>query len=463
MRTKIVATLGPSSADAGVVASMIEEGAEAFRINFSHGDLDTWRSYVEALREAERRVGKEVALIGDLPGPGIRIGGLPKPVELEDGAEAEFVLAAEARQGSASIPVPEQAFFSTLEPGDIVVIDDGKLVLRILSVNSGRARAKVLAGGRLLPRKSVTVKGKEPPLPSLTEKDLKNVELAVKLGFDYLALSFVRGPDAVEQLRGVLRVLGAEDIGVLAKIETRSGVENVEDVARAADGVIIARGDMGMHYNLEEIPSLQKRLVEKVRLLRKPVIVATQFLETMRENPVPTRSEVMDVYNAVLSGVDGLMVTAETAIGRYPVECIKWLRRIIERAEKEHQPPLRRAGGPLPERFAHGVVILAESIGAKMVVYTRGGNTPRRIASHRPTVPVYAGSANPRTRRKMRLYWGIEPVTVSPSNPDNYDEGLEETLKEARTAGYVKQGDIVVLTYGLREGTSHTIRIQRIA
>lgn len=460
MRTKIVATLGPASSEAGVIASMLEEGVEAFRVNFSHGDPETWKGYVEALREAERLAGREAALIGDLSGPGIRIGELPGPVELGEHEEVDMALAKQV--SGNSIPVPEPAFFASLEPGDTVVIDDGKIVLRILSVGPGKARARVLAGGLLMPRKSVTVKGKEPPLPSLTEKDLKDVELAVKLGFDYLALSFVRGPDAVEQLRGILRVLGAEEVGVLAKIETRSGVENVDEIAGAADGVIIARGDMGMHYNLEEIPSLQKRLVEKVRLLRKPVIVATQFLETMRENPVPTRSEVMDVYNAVLSGVDGLMVTAETAVGKYPVECVKWLRRIIERAEKEIQPPLRSAGGPLSERFAHGVVILAESLGAKMVVYTRGGNTPRRIASHRPIVPVYAGSANPRTRRKMRLYWGIEPVAVEPGNPDDYDEGLKETLKQAVKHGYVKQGDIVVLTYGLREGTSHTIRIQRV-
>ena len=220
------------------------------------------------------------------------------------------------------------------------------------------------------------IKEKETPLPPLTEKDLKDVRFSAENDVDFLAMSFVRGSDSIEQSRGILRLLDS-DIGILAKIETKSGVSRFEEIARVSDGVIIARGDLGMHYDLEEIPNLQRSLIEKARILKKPVIVATQFLETMRENPVPTRSEVMDVYSAVLSGVDGLMVTAETAIG-YPVECVRWISRIITRAEEELTTPKREKGKTLSERFSYGVVTLAESLGAKILIYTRIGEETLR-------------------------------------------------------------------------------------
>lgn len=454
LNTKVIVTLGPSSSEKEVIERMIKEGASAIRINFSHGKETDWVKWIKLIREAEVEKGVEIPIIGDLSGPGIRTSNETQ-VELIEGQTVTISM-----DNSGEIPIKEPLFFSTLEPGDLVLIDDGKISLKAEKVRAGRAELKVVSGGKLQPSKSVVIKEKETPLPPLTEKDLKDVRFSAENDVDFLAMSFVRGSDSIEQLRGILRLLGS-DIGILAKIETKSGVSRFEEIARVSDGVIIARGDLGMHYDLEEIPNLQRSLIEKARILKKPVIVATQFLETMRENPVPTRSEVMDVYSAVLSGVDGLMVTAETAIGKYPVECVRWISRIITRAEEELTTPKREKGKTLSERFSYGVVTLAESLGAKILIYTRGGNTPRRISSHRPLVPVYAGSPNPRTRRKVKLYWGVEPVLV-PGKEYDYEKGLIKTMSSAKREGKIVRGDVVVLTYGIRGETTHTVRIERI-
>ncbi len=459
-KTKIIATVGPSTRDPDIIARMIYEGTSGFRINFSHGNVKEWEEFIKLIEEAEEETEKNVAIIGDLQGPTIRIGILEKTLKLKPGDIIEIVASEKSVDETRKIPVPYQQFFNILEKGDRILIDDGEIVAEVIEKSPNKANAKVLVGGKVSSKKKISIKDKETPMPMLSEKDKRDLSFAVEKGLTYIMTSFTESRSMIELIRRYVEKMGGEGIPILAKIETKRGVENIDEIARASDGIVVARGDLGTHFPLEKIPVIQRRIVEKTRSLGKPVIIATQLLSSMTSNPVPTRSEIVDVYNAVEEGADALLLTNETAIGRFPVETVSWLKKIIVEAERN---PLRTLtyprGDDSAHRFARGIVGLSESIEAKILVFSKSGNTAIRISKYRPSRGIYAGVPRKCVARKLSIIWGVE-VLVVPT--EDYEQGLSVTEKRFKEKELVCTGDILVETYRWSDTGIHNIKIVQL-
>ncbi len=454
---KIIASIGPASSDPNTILNMAKLGVSGFRINFAHGTPEDWARYVDAVRSAEARVGKPIALIGDLQGPSIRVGKIEKPVVLKKGETAKFFLGTEASGGDEkAVPIPLSKFFEAIEEGDILVMDDGRARLRVSAVYPDYVEVVALTDSIITSRKTVDVQGKEIDLPTLSDYDFNCIKFAAEHDFDYIGLSFVRRGSDIDLLRDYLRRIGREDMGIIAKIETRSAVENLDEIIEKSDAVLVARGDLGMNFGLEEIHVLQSKIVSKAIEHRKPVIVATQLLESMIEKPVPTRAEVVDVSTAIEMGVDALMLTGETSVGKYPLEAVSWLIKIASFVEKETLKQRIRAIAEkarsniqnIKTMFVKGVVELAEDLNARLVVFSIHGNTARIASGLRPSIPVFVGSPNPKVLRKLSILWSLQPIYV---DAQSYDEGLQKSIEKALQLGYIEYGDLVVATYGLKE------------
>ena len=457
MRVKIIVSMGPSTRSEDLIHKLAEEGVAGFRINFAHGNEVQWKFFVEAVRSAEEKVKRPLTIIGDLVGSSIRIGILDKPLVLKKGESAYIVPKDKASAESKEIPLPKREIFDSLELGDIIVMDDGRVKLKVADVSSTQIEVSALTDAIINSRKGFTVMNKEFDIPPITERDLENIDFAIKHDFDYIGLSYVRRRKDIELLRDILRRKDA-DLGIIAKIETKSAVRNVKSIAESADVVLVARGDLGMNFGLEEIPHLQRLIVRSTLESGKPVIVATQLLESLIEKPVPTRAEVVDVTVAVSEGVDALMLTGETAVGKYPLEAIRWLKRIVTAAEEKVEIYTNRRVLSLKARYAKGVAELAEDLNAKLIIYSIRGVTARLISLLRPSVPFFVGSPSNKQLRKLNILWGIKPLHV-PAN--SYEEGLEKTYETLRIKGAVEVGDLVVLTYGLRSD-EQVIKIRKV-
>lgn len=462
MRTKIAATLGPSCASGQAIKELVLSGVSAFRVNFSHGGAEDWASMVGLVREVEEELGKHLALIGDLAGPSIRLGVLEEAVKLKPGERAYLVVGDRAGGGAEKVlPVPNEEAVRRLRKGYVLLMDDGRAAFRVEDVGAEKVVIRALKDAVVTSRKTVVIQGRDLELPAVSERDVAAVKFAVEKGFDYIGLSYVRGGGDVLMMRGMLVSLGAEDVGIIAKIETPAAFRRLEEIISQADAVLVARGDLGMHFPLEEVPRLQEKIVVESIRRGKPVIVATQILGSMMENPIPTRSEIVDVVTALREGVDMLMLTGETAVGKYPVETVKWLRRILETYEPITPPPklsLPQDSG-VRDRFASGIVSLAESLNAVIAVYTRSGRTALRIARCRPDTKVYAASPSEHVLRKLSIVWSVEPLDV---RSQEYNEGLDELQVKLSTLPDVEKGSIMVLTYGLRDEPTHMVRIVQL-
>ncbi|MCL7394184.1 MAG: pyruvate kinase [Thaumarchaeota archaeon] len=458
-RTKIAVTIGVASRNREIVREMVLAGARIFRINFSHGSVEEWRESVRIVREIEAELGMHLALVGDLPGPSVRVGILDEPVEVKAGEFVRLVPLNKAHGGDEKvIPLPNEVVLRALRRGHVILMDDGLAVFEVESASASEAVLKALTDARISSRKSMVVRGRDLDLPTISSREVEIVKFAAAEEFDYIGLSYVRGEHDVAMLRGMLLSLGAEQTSIIAKIEVPAAVKNLGEIVDAADAILVARGDLGMHFPLEEVPRLQSMIVRKSIERGKPVIVATQLLGSMIENPVPTRSEVVDVVAAVSEGVDVLMLTNETAVGKYPVEAVKWLRKIIERYEPGITPP-RRSVDPKEDirtRFAYGVASLAESLNAAMLVYTISGRTAQRIAGFRPSVSIIAASPIKRTLRRLMLLRGVETIEVSSTS---YEDGLSELEKKIMGGEIRVKEPTVVLTYGMREELVHLVKI----
>lgn len=458
-KTKIIATLGPSTLDGRIVVKMVDKGASGFRLNFSHGTYDEKLRHVKNVRRAEEERGKYLPVISDITGPCVRTGKLSSEFKVEVGEELR--VSKEAGYGGRILPVDNDLFYEAVEVGDTILLDDGKVVLSVEGKLGDSLKCKVVRSGTIRSRMSLALKGKEVVPTSLTEKDVRDLEFSANLDVEYYAMSFIRTADDLKALKRELRRLGVGRARVIAKIETRRAVENLEEIVEESDLVMVARGDLGLYFPLEEIPALQKKIIEKSVSKGKPVIVATQLLESVTYNPTPTRSEVVDVATAVNEGVDALLLTGETAIGKYPVEAVEWLSKIINAAEKIHAKRMMEGEETIYDKFVKGVVLLAESMGAKIVAYSRVGNTPRRLSRYRPRVPVYLVTGDLKVARQSNILWGIAsyyvPEAVAPENAWNIMRGV---LVER---GELKRGDIVIYTVGLREGITDVVRIERLS
>jgi pyruvate kinase len=463
-KTKIVCTLGPASATADTIRQLMEAGLNVARINFSHGTHEQHAATIAMVREVAKSMGRPVAILGDLQGPRIRIGDLAAPIQLADGTDVTMAPEDEARPGD--LPVTYEALATDVHVGDRILINDGLLELVVLDVDAPRVTARVLHGGKLTSHKGINLPGVQVSAPSITEKDRDDVAFAVKQELEYLALSFVRKAEDITQLRSMI----PKEMLVVAKIEKDSALDNIETIVKATDVVMVARGDLGVELPFEEVPFAQKRIISLCNRLGRPVITATQMLESMITHPRPTRAEASDVANAILDGTDAVMLSAETAAGQYPRLAVEAMSRIIHEIERhvkvQQREERRRAETAYSTEFAIAAASSAAvtMLGAPcLIVFTKSGFSARVVASQRPQVPILVLTDIPRTYRHLALVWGVVPELVT--HCDTYEQMVRVALDAVRRRELARTGDRVVVTAGVPfdvPGTTNMIKVETV-
>jgi pyruvate kinase len=461
-RTKIVATIGPASNSEDMLAQLVEAGMDAVRLNFSHGTHAEHELSARRAREVQKAVGRPLSLIADLQGPKIRIGDLPSAVELEPGTEV--VIAGEESARPDDLPVAPDALGSVLEPGHDVLVADGLVRLRVERVEGGRALCRVITGGLVEEHKGVNVPGVPLPVPSLTDKDLVDLDFALTLGVDFVAQSFVRSQADVSALRGRIEAAGSP-AWVIAKIELKEAVAGLEAILDETDAVMIARGDLGVEIGAAEVPLLQKRIIVSALERGKPAITATQMLESMIHHPEPTRAEASDVANAILDGSSALMLSAETAVGEFPIEAVSTMASIARAVEPSlgyrHQLPAATENPTVGRAMSNAACDLAEALGAKAIlVPTFSGKTASAVARLRPRRPIVALTHVATSLQHMALEWGVTPLEIEEAS--DVDDLWRRSIDAVREAGIVEPGDRVVLTAGTAvniPGSTNVIKV----
>jgi pyruvate kinase len=461
-RTKILATIGPASGEPDRLAALVDAGMDAARLNFSHGSRDQHRGWAELIRAAADDAGRPLALVADLQGPKLRIGDLARPSLLARGEEV--VVAAEGTARDGDLPVSPAVIGEVLTPGNDVLIDDGLVRLRVEEVEDGRARCAVVVGGRVSSHKGVNLPGVPLPIPSLTPKDVGDLELALELEADYVALSFVRSAADVRQLRQLIEEAGSH-AEVIAKIEKAEAVDALDQILGDTDAIMVARGDLGVEIGPASVPLLQKRIILRSLELGKPVITATQMLESMIEHAEPTRAEASDVANAVLDGSSALMLSGETAVGAYPVETVSYMDRIARAVEPSlgyrHQMPDPGEEATVGRAMSNAACDLAEALGARAIlVPTASGRTASAVARLRPRRPIVGLTHNRYALQQMALEWGVIPLLLAEAT--DVQELWDQAIAAARDAGLVDSGDRMVITAGTSvniPGTTNLIKV----
>ena len=461
-RTKIVATIGPSSETPERLRALVAAGMNAARLNFSHGTHEEHAEVVRRIREVEAESGHPVALIADLQGPKLRIGDLEEPVVLTRGDK--IVVCAEENCGNGELPIAPAVISDVLKPGHDVLIDDGLVHLYVEDVESGRATCQVVVGGRVSSHKGVNLPGVPIPIPSITRKDAADLDFALSLGVDFVALSFVRSPADVRDLRALIEQAGSH-AHVIAKIEKSEAIDVLDDVLAETDAVMVARGDLGVEIGAASVPLLQKLIIQKALERGKPVITATQMLESMISSPEPTRAEASDVANAVLDGTSAIMLSGETAVGEYPVEAVAYMDRIARAVEPSmgyrHEIPEAGQNPTIGGAMSNAACDVAEALrAAAILVPTFSGATASAVARLRPRRPIIALTHISWAQRQMALEWGVTPLHI-PAAPD-VEELWDVSVSAAREAGLIEPGDRVVITAGTAvniPGSTNVIKV----
>jgi len=452
-RTKIVATLGPATESPAMITRLIEAGADVIRLNQSHGDRAWHEHAFAAVRRTAKELGRPVAILVDLQGPKIRIGKVAGgKIELRKGARVDLA-AGDGVGDEHTLYTPLPQLVADVRPGDRVLLDDGNVVLSVVAKVRGRARCRVTVGGPVSDRKGMNLPGVNLNIPSVTEKDLEDLRWAAGAGADYIGVSFVRRPEDMTLVKRALHGLGSS-IKVIAKIEKPEALESIDRIARVSDGLMVARGDLGVEMALEDVPVAQGRIISQAHRHDIPVIVATQMLQSMTENPRPTRAEVSDVAGAIFGGTDAVMLSGETATGRYPVESVRQMAAIAEHAERF----LETTGGLQPvlsasavysiaDAVCHGANSAARDLSAKAVfIATTSGRTALLFSKYRFPGVLVGASDDPTAVRRMALYWGVNPVLVRKCR--NHHRLLDAIVRAAVAGGLVRPGDTVVLVAG---------------
>ncbi len=462
-RTKIVATIGPASAQPDLLRALIAAGMDAARLNLSHGSHDDHAERARLLRGLQEETGKPLALIGDLQGPKIRVGSLDDPLPLPTGGEVTLVYAESAPDGE--LPIAPAVVGEVLRPGHEVLIDDGMVRLRVEETEHERARCGVVVGGTVTAHKGVNLPGVPIPIPSLTRKDLVDLEFALDLGVDYVALSFVRSAADVRDLKALLEQEGSP-AHVIAKIEKAEAIDALDEVLWETDAVMVARGDLGVEIGAELLPLLQKRIIAKSLERGKPVITATQMLESMTHHPEPTRAEASDVANAILDGTSAVMLSAETATGDYPVQAVQTMDRIARAIEPSlgyrHEIPEATEDPTIGNAMSNAACDIAEALGAAaMLVPTFTGKTASAVARLRPRRPIIGLSHHQWAIQQMAVEWGVTPRWIPETA--NVEELWDRSIQSARQSGLVEEGDTVVITAGTAvniPGSTNVIKVE---
>jgi pyruvate kinase len=465
-RTKIVCTLGPASATEEGITGLIEAGMNVARLNFSHGTHAQHTETIATLRSTSASLGTPIAILGDLQGPRIRVGDIPGSVYVEPGED--LVLVHEGLEQEGEIPITYDRLAEDVHVGDRILIDDGLIELMAMEVTAPRVKARVLHGGPINPHKGLNLPGVQVSAPSITEKDIADIHFAIEQDLDYLALSFVRRARDIEELRAML----PKGLLIVAKIEKDVALTNIESIIEASDAVMVARGDLGVELPFEEVPGAQKRIIALANLLGRPVITATQMLESMIENPRPTRAEASDVANAILDGTDAVMLSAETAAGAYPRLAVEAMCRIITEVER-HPPATRmtRESGrdgvsavPTEVAIAAATTAAVEMLHAPLVVvFTKSGFSARVVAAHRPGVSILVLTDQPRTFRQLALVWGVIPELVP--HCENYEEMMARAKDTVVARALAAKGDRIIVTAGVPfdvPGTTNLLKVETV-
>jgi pyruvate kinase len=461
-RTKIVATIGPASSSPETIAALIAAGMDGARLNMSHGNYDDHRHRAGLVREAETAAGRPIALIADLQGPKLRLGELPEPIALARGATV--TIAGEDAIQDGDLPISPAVLGTVLQVGHDVLIDDGHVKLRVQSVERGRARCEVLVGGVVSSHKGVNLPGVPLPIPSITRKDLDDLEFALELGVDFVALSFVRSASDVRALRTLIEARGS-NAHVIAKIEKAEAIAALDEILAETDAVMVARGDLGVEIGSADVPLLQKRIISRALERGRPVITATQMLESMIHLPEPTRAEASDVANAVLDGTSAVMLSGETAMGEYPIESVEVMSRIACAVEPSlgyrHEIPRAEDAPTIGQAMSNAACDIAEALEAKAIlVPTFSGRTASAVARLRPRRPIIGVTHQGHSLRHMALEWGVTPIEIAAT--DDVEDLWIRSMDAARNSGIVNAGDRVVITAGTAvnvPGTTNVIKV----
>ncbi len=470
-RTKIVATLGPATSKKSVLKEMLDEGVNVFRINFSHANYDDVKERIQMIRELNEEFGYNAAILGDLQGPKLRVGVMKEEVVVNPGDQITFVTGKEFEGDASRVYMNYEQFPRDVQKGERILLDDGKLMFEIVSTNGvDEVVTKVIQGGPLRSKKGVNLPNTNISLPALTEKDIEDAIFACEQKVDWMALSFVRNAEDLILLQNLIKEHSEHKIPIIAKIEKPEGVKNIEKIVAYCDGLMVARGDLGVEIPAEEVPLIQKQLVLVAKRARIPVIIATQMMETMITSLTPTRAEVNDVANSVMDGADAVMLSGETSVGNYPVQVIRKMSQIIKCVEDSplinvpHNPPHVRTNRYITKSVCYHAAFMANEIKAKAIcTLTNSGYTAFQISAWRPESNILVFTSNKRILSQLSLLWGVKAFFYDKF--ESTDETIDDINKIAKEKGYAEHGDFVINLAAMPisdKGMVNTLRVSEI-
>lgn len=466
-KTKIICTIGPASEDPVIMEQLALSGMNAARLNFSHGTYDEHGNRIENIKLLREKLNKPIAIILDTKGPEIRTGNFKEGnAELVEGQT--FTFTSRDVMGDRTIcSISYKGLPGDVKPGDKILVADGLIAFSVNEVKDTDIKCTVLNSGVIGNHKNMNVPGSHIKLPALAQKDINDIMFGIEKGVDIIAASFVRRPSDVIAIRKVLEENNAENILIVAKIESREGVDNIDEIIKFADGVMVARGDLGVEIPVEEVPLVQKMIIEKCNKAGKPVITATQMLDSMIRNPRPTRAEASDVANAIFDGTDCIMLSGETANGSYPIESVKTMAKIAERTELSlnYSEMMEKRkltyATTVPDAISYAACTTAAELGASAIITaTMTGNTARRVSKYRPQQPIIAVTPYDTVARKLSIVWGVYPILTD--SMESADEIIEESVEQSLCSGYVKKGELVVIAAGVPAGFTGTTNMVKV-
>ncbi|WP_132015472.1 pyruvate kinase [Hydrogenispora ethanolica] len=456
-KTKIICTLGPASTNPVVLEKLIKAGMNIARLNFSHGSYDEHAERIKLVREIAAKLGTPIGILADIQGPKIRTGKInPGPIQLVEGTQVHLTVDPKKDGNPEYIYVDYPTLIKDVKIGGTIFLADGMIQLSVIGAEGHELKCEVLNGGELSSKKGVTLPGVSVNLPALMEKDRSDIEFVIQQKVDFIAVSFARKAEHLAEIRALVNELGGDQL-IIAKIENEEGFRNSEEILQACDGIMVARGDLGTEVPPEEVPLIQKFLIEICNAAGKPVITATEMLESMIRNPRPTRAEVTDIAHAILDGTDAIMLSAETAVGKYPVTAVEIMSRVaksIENSLKFEDILAKKKVSSFPtvsDAISHATCQTALDLKAAAIISsTQSGSTARTVSKYRPQAPIVAVTPSLRIAQQLALSWGVFPVIVPPAN--DIDEMLDVSIEAAKKTGFIRSKDLVVITAGVRTG-----------
>lgn len=466
-KTKIVCTIGPASENKEIFAELVKNGLNVARLNFSHGDHAEHLKRIEMIKEVRKELNKPIAILLDTKGPEIRTGSFKEPIMLEEGQI--FTLTTDEYLGDQDkCQISYEGLPGDVVPGNKILIDDGLVELDVLEIKGNEIVTRVLNSGEVKNHKGVNVPGVSINLPAITPKDEADIKFGLEHGIDFIAASFVRKAADVLEIRKILEDNNIEDVHIISKIENQEGLDNLDSIIRVSDGIMVARGDLGVEIPTEDVPLAQKLMISKCNKAGKPVITATQMLDSMQRNPRPTRAEVTDVANAILDGTDAIMLSGETAAGKYPVESVMTMTSIARKIEETmdyksilDKKSLELVNAGVTFAVSHATCYTAHELEASAIITaTSSGFTTRKVSQFRPKAPIIATTISERVRRKLSLVWGVETILVDMAS--SADEIFEIGIEKSKAAGLIKKGDLVVITAGVPIGVTGATNLMKV-